>query len=239
LISFIHFFLFVPVLIVDTVIFSFLAILGGIFNPYSLYNSIVIRTWARIILWMAGVRLEVEGLVNIGKKISYIIIANHQSYMDIPVLIVAMKLSIRIIAKRELFKIPIFGWGMRAGGIIEIDRSNQKKSIETLQKVEEIIRSNNISILAFPEGTRSDDGKIGSFKRGPVILAINTGLPILPVSVSGTRRILPKGKIRISHGKVKVVIHQPIETKNLSLQNRHELAEQVQKTITEGFIEDY
>ena len=159
--------------------------------------------------------------------------------MDIPVTVVALALSIRIIAKRELFKIPIFGWGMRAGGIIEIDRSNHKKALETLQKAEEIIKSNKLSILAFPEGTRSVNGKIHPFKKGPVILAINTGLPVLPVSISGTRKILPKGKIKIRFGRVKVVIHQPIITENLSLQDRHELAEQVHKTIAEGFIENY
>ena len=93
--------------------------------------------------------------------------------------------------------------------------------------------------LAFPEGTRSDDGKIHPFKKGPFILAINTGLPLLPVSVSGTRKIIPKGKISIRAGRVKVVIHPPVKTENLSLADRHQLVKDAQATIEKGFIENY
>ncbi|MEJ2537274.1 MAG: lysophospholipid acyltransferase family protein [Calditrichia bacterium] len=150
-----------------------------------------------------------------------------------------LPVPLRIIAKKELFKIPFLGWGMKGVGMLSIDRSNRKKSIDTLKEAEEIIKTHVLSILAFPEGTRSDDGKIHPFKKGPFILAINTGLPLLPVSVSGTRKITPKGKISIHPGRVKVIIHPPVSTDNLTLGDRHKLVEDFQKTIQKGFIENY
>jgi len=231
--------IFAPIFVLDTVFSAFTAMAGGLFNPYSPFNTAVMRIWARISLIAAGVKLEVRGLDHIQTGSSYIIVANHQSHIDIPVLTVAMRLPLRIISKKELFKIPIFGWGMRAVGILEIDRSNQKKSIETLKKAERILRTHQLSILAFPEGTRSPDGKIHSFKKGPFVLAINAGLSVLPVSVSGTRKILPKGKLQMNGGRVLVQIHSPIEMLDRSMDLRNQLVEKTYQQIVAGFIENY
>lgn len=231
--------IFVPVLIIETIMMSFLAIIGGLFNPYSAFNTFIMRLWARILLVSAGVKLKVSGLENLDKTTSYIVIGNHQSHIDIPAVTVALPIPLRIISKKELFKIPVFGWGMKAIGIVSIDRFNKIKSIETLQHTEQILQKHHISVLAFPEGTRSPDGKIHPFKKGPFILAINTGRPILPVSVSGTRKILPKGRIRIRGGKVKVVIHPPISVSGKNLYDRHALVELTHRTIEQGFEENY
>lgn len=231
--------IFLPVLIIETIILSFLAIIGGFFNPYSAFNTCMMRIWARIILISAGVKLKVSGLENIDKTSSYVVIGNHQSHIDIPAVTVALPIPLRIISKKELFKIPIFGWGMKAIGIVSIDRFNKIKSIETLQQTEQILQKHHISILAFPEGTRSPDGKIHPFKKGPFVLAINTGKPILPVSVSGTRKILPKGKIMIHSGKVKVVIHPAISVSGKTLNDRHALVELTHRTIEQGFEANY
>jgi len=230
---------FIPVLVISTTISAILALLVGLFNPYGRYATAVFRGWARSLLLTAGIKLEISGLENIEPEKSYILIANHQSQMDIPVLTCVLPVPLRIIAKKELFKIPFLGWGMKGVGMLSIDRSNRKKSIDTLKEAEEIIKTHVLSILAFPEGTRSDDGKIHPFKKGPFILAINTGLPLLPVSVSGTRKITPKGKISIHSGRVKVIIHPPVSTDNLTLGDRHKLVEDFQKTIQKGFIENY
>ncbi len=230
---------FIPVLVISTTISAILALLVGLFNPYGRYATAVFRGWARSLLLTAGIKLEISGLENIEPEKSYILIANHQSHMDIPVLTCVLPVPLRIIAKKELFKIPFLGWGMKGVGMLSIDRSNRKKSIDTLKEAEEIIKTHVLSILAFPEGTRSDDGKIHPFKKGPFILAINTGLPLLPVSVSGTRKITPKGKISIHPGRVKVIIHPPVSTDNLTLGDRHKLVEDFQKTIQKGFIENY
>ena len=230
---------FIPVLVISTTVSALMALIGGIFNHYSKYATAVFRTWARSLVWAAGIKLEVTGLENVEPDESYILIANHQSHMDIPVLTWGLPIPQRIIAKKELFKIPFLGWGMKAVGMLSIDRSNRKQSFETLKEAEEIIKTYRLSILAFPEGTRSDDGKIHPFKKGPFVLAINTGLPLLPVSVSGTRKIIPKGKISLRAGRVKVHIHPPVATKNLNLGDRNKLVEKVQSIIEKGFIENH
>jgi 1-acyl-sn-glycerol-3-phosphate acyltransferase len=230
---------FIPVFVIDTVFCTLLAIIGGIFNPYSRYNNAIMKLWSRISLLAAGIHMKISGLENIQPDTSYIVVANHQSHMDIPVATAALPLNLRIISKKELFRIPVFGWGMRAVGILKIDRSNQKKSIETLKAAEKIVRTHRLSILAFPEGTRSPDGNIHSFKKGPFILAINSGLSILPVSISGTRKILPKGKLRLYGGKVKVVIHPPININGYSIENRNALVEKTGDLIQKGFTKNY
>lgn len=231
--------LFLLIVAIDTAICAFTAMVGGIFNPYSRFNTGITRLWARIILLAAGVKLQVEGTEYLQGGESYVVVSNHQSLMDIPVLIFGLPVPLRIIAKQELFKIPVFGWGMKGVGMLQIDRSNQKQSFETLRKAEQIIRSHHLSILAFPEGTRSEDGKIHTFKKGPFILAINTGLSLLPVSVSGTRQIIPKGKIQINPGRVKIKIHAPISVTGLELSHRNELVHKAQQVIEQGFIEAY
>jgi 1-acyl-sn-glycerol-3-phosphate acyltransferase len=223
----------------DTIIAAFFVLIASFFNPYSQFTTTVIRFWSFIILWAAGIKVKVFGKENIKDGESYIIVSNHQSHMDIPTVIAYIPTAIRIISKKELFKIPVFGWGMRAAGILEIDRSNRKQAIETLKKAEEIIQQNHLSILAFPEGTRSPNGKIHAFKKGPFVLAINSQYPILPVSISGTRKILPKKKLRINSGKVKVQIHAPISTSKMTLINRNKLVEQTQKIVESGFVEGH
>jgi 1-acyl-sn-glycerol-3-phosphate acyltransferase len=230
---------FVPVLIIETTVCAFIAMIGGLFNPYSYFNTQVMRLWARIILISAGIKLEICGLENLTQKTSYILVGNHQSHIDIPVVTVALPIPLRIISKKELFKIPIFGWGMKAVGIISIDRFNQKKSIESLRQAEQVIHKHHMSILAFPEGTRSPDGKIHAFKKGPFVLAINTGIPILPISICGTRHILPKGKIRINSGRVKVIIHPPITAAGKTHEDRHVLVDTTHRVIEKVFIENY
>ncbi|MFZ0389006.1 MAG: lysophospholipid acyltransferase family protein [Calditrichia bacterium] len=226
------------VIVLDTIVSAILALIFGIVNPYSRTTSGLIRLWARIILMAAGIKVEVSGKENLQPQQSYVLVANHQSYMDIPVLAGSLPLGLRIIAKKELFRIPLFGWGMRGAGMLKIDRSHRKKAMETLREAELILRKYHLSILAFPEGTRSPDGQIHLFKKGPFILAINTGLPVLPVSATGTHSINPKGKLTIKPGKVRLIIHPPIPTAEMELAERNELVARTQKIITEGFLEN-
>lgn len=232
-------FIFMLVLVLNTLWAALAVAVVGIFNPFSRINSAIMRIWSRILLLAGGVKLQVEGKENIRKGESYIIVGNHQSHMDIPVAVVALPISVRIVSKKELFKIPVFGWGMRAAGIIEIDRFNRKQAIETLKRTGDIARQHHLSILVFPEGTRSPDGKIHPFKKGPFIMAINTGIPVLPISISGTRNILPKKKLRIHKGRVLVKIHPPIPTVDLDLEDRNALLKKTHLLVEKGFIENY
>lgn len=228
---------FMLILALDTLWAATSVIIFGIFNPYSRINSAIMRLWARILVWAAGINVQVEGLENIRPDTSYIITANHQSHIDIPVLVASLPISIRIISKKELFKIPVFGWGMVAAGILKIDRSNRKQAFNTLKRAEELIRKHRLSILAFPEGTRSRDGRVHPFKKGPFVLAINTKVPVLPVSIIGTFRVLPKGTIRLRPGRIQVLIHPPIPTDGMQYRDRNKLMEQTYQIVKQGFEE--
>lgn len=217
---------------------AMVAIAVGLFTKYTdfAYRH-SFWPWARSIVRATGIRVTAAGLENIDSGSSYVIVSNHQSQLDIPVLVAALPLKLTIIAKKELFKIPLFSQGMRAFGILEIDRSNRSRAIETLKQAAQVIRKEKISVLAFPEGTRSRDGKLHSFKKGAFALAADHQIPILPVSVSGTFPVLPKGKLMVDPGEVKVTIHPPVDTGQFGSGRRAELMDQVHQTIASGLAE--
>lgn len=219
----------------STAIRSVVAIMAGFFRKYSdfAYRH-SFWPWARSIVRAAGLRVTVSGLENIDPSHSYIIVSNHQSQMDIPVLVAALPLKLTFIAKKELFKIPLFSQAMRAFGILEIDRSNHNRAIETLKLAAQVIQKEKISVLAFPEGTRSRDGKIQRFKKGAFALATDHQIPLLPVTISGTFPVLPKGKLFLRPGEVRIIIHPAVETEPYDVEGRDKLIEKIQQTITTG-----
>ena len=219
----------------STAIRSVVAIMAGFIRKYSdfAYRH-SFWPWARSIVRAAGLRVKVSGSENIDSSRSYIIVSNHQSQMDIPVLVAALPLKLTFIAKKELFKIPLFSQAMRAFGILEIDRSNRNRAIETLRLAAQVIQNEKISVLAFPEGTRSRDGKIQRFKKGAFALATEHQIPLLPVTINGTFPVLPKGKLFVHPGEVQVIIHPAVETEPYGAKGRDELIENVHQTIATG-----
>jgi 1-acyl-sn-glycerol-3-phosphate acyltransferase len=159
---------------------------------------------------------------------------NHQSNFDIPVLLGHLTVQFRWLAKKELFKIPIFGHAMRNVGYISIDRSDRQSAFESLKVAAEKIKS-GVSVLIFPEGTRSRDGKIRPFKKGGFVMAIDSGVPIVPVVITGTRSIMPKGRFRVYPGHVSMVIHKPIETSIYTPETKDGLMEKVRRVICDNF----
>ena len=153
--------------------------------------------------------MTVTGRELLDKKKSYIFVTNHQSYVDIPVLMKAIPNTIRFIYKKQLSKIPIFGWGMYLSGYIPIDRENVRTAITSLKKAATKIKS-GISVVIFPEGTRSLDGSLGDFKRGMFVLADEAKVEIVPVAIDGTYKILPRDKFKMKSGHIKVTINEPI-----------------------------
>ncbi|MFC1817383.1 lysophospholipid acyltransferase family protein, partial [Thermodesulfobacteriota bacterium] len=196
-----------------TGIFSFIAILASLIGKRGQAPHKVARVWARSILAAAQVKVTVKGLSNLDLSRSYIYMSNHQSNFDIPVLLAYLTVQFRWLAKAELFRIPIFGFAMQRAGYISIDRSNRKSAILSLQRAAEII-SGGVSVLIFPEGTRSRDGNIRSFKKGGFVLAIDSGVPIVPVIIHGTWPIMSKERLLIKPGKVVLEIGKPVETLN-------------------------
>ena len=193
----------------------------------------IARFWGRSLLIVSRVKVSVKGLSNIDRSQSYIYMSNHQSNFDIPVLLGYLKVQFRWLAKMELFKIPIFGRAMRKAGYISIDRNNRESAFESLKTAARKIKS-GASVLIFPEGTRSRDGKIRPFKKGGFVMAVDSGVPIVPIVITGTRSIMAKGSFRINPGKVSMVIHQPIQTSVYTRETKEALMERVRRFICVG-----
>ncbi len=220
--------------LIDTLVCSSLAILGGIVNPYSSFNDGVIRTWARIILAVSGVRTEVRGLENLDKEGVYIFMANHKSAYDILAMVAAIPGTARFIAKKELFRIPLFAQGMKMSGMLPIDRGNSAEARRTLDKAVESIH-NGCSVIIFPEGTRSKDDTIRPFKKGGFVLALQGHIPIVPTVIEGSQYVFP-GKSRVVRpGSIRVTFLPVVYTEGLTLENRNDLIKNVREAIISRF----
>ena len=191
------------------------------------------RTWARWILATSRVRVDVEGLENIAPDRSYVVMTNHQSAFDIAALAATLPLSWRFVAKRELTRIPFFGWGLLAAGHIVIDRRDNQRSVRSLKRAAEKVRA-GASVIVFPEGTRSRTGEMGPFKSGGFHLAIEAGVPILPATISGSRRITPPKSLRIEPGRILLRYGKPIPTEGLEVDAREQLKQEVRQAILAG-----
>lgn len=170
-----------------------------------------LERWARNIVQNAGIQLEVAGREHLERGRTYLVMSNHQSLYDIPVLFVVVGPNIRMITKQELFRVPIFGKALEAGGFISIDRTNRNSAIRSLEHARALLASGTHVWIA-PEGTRSKTGELLPFKKGGFNLALEAGLRILPVTLRGTRDILPaKGTRSMAHAHVRATIHAPID----------------------------
>jgi 1-acyl-sn-glycerol-3-phosphate acyltransferase len=211
-----------------TLICGIPTIISGIFNPYSRLIYYLGQIWSRSILWIAGTRILVEGLDHIDTRRQYVFIGNHQSHFDVLVVFSRIPMIIRFLTKKELFRIPVFGWALSATGMIKIDRADHEESVKSMNEALEVMRKNKVSLVVFPEGTRSPDGKMGPFKKGGFIMAIRGKIPVVPVAISGSRFILPKHSIKLKPGTIKLVIGQPIATTDLTYSDRaHLMAETI------------
>ncbi len=198
------------------------------------------KIWCRWIVNSCGIQIEVDGLQNIDPGGRYVLISNHLSNFDIWCTIAALPVTIRFVAKKELLRIPVFGQALRLSNHIVIDRSKGEEAVEAINRSAAGGLDSGFCILFYGEGTRSPDGRVHLFKKGGVVLALRTGLPIIPVSISGTRKFLPKRSLVIRPGgRVRIVLGKPIETKGISLEQRDELNEKVREQVIRGYIEDF
>jgi 1-acyl-sn-glycerol-3-phosphate acyltransferase len=193
------------------------------------------QRWGRLLLFSGGVKTEIQGMEKIDPSRSYIIMANHQSYFDIFLLLFSPVL-IHWMAKKELFNLPIFGKILRWIGAIEVDRENKSKAYLSIKQAVDKIRKGS-TVLIFPEGTRSTEGELLPFNKGGFSLAILSGAPILPITIKGSRKIMAKGSFRVFPGLAKISIHTPMETAGLTLKDRDQLQEKV-KEIFQNDLKD-
>jgi 1-acyl-sn-glycerol-3-phosphate acyltransferase len=194
------------------------------------------RVWVRWILRTYRIRIEVSGLENVPTHSPALFLSNHQSLVDIAAIVDTLPPSVawRFVAKKELVRVPVFGWCLVATGQIIIDRGNREKAIRSLQRAAERIRA-GASVIIFPEGTRSSRGSLRPFKSGPFHLAVAAQVPIVPVTVSGSQRITPKGSLYVHPGTVRIRFGEPIPTRGLEVDQRDELKARVRAAIAEGY----
>ncbi len=211
-------------LIVGTAVYSVLALLTFWIPPRGRAVQFWARRWARELLWCAGVRVEVESESRTPLPEKLVVMANHQSLFDIPVLIASLPVPALFMAKRELFQIPLFGWALRAGGFIPVDRRNQKRARESFRQAVARLGQGG-AVLLFPEETRSVDGQLLPFKRGGFLLARKAEAAILPVGIEGTLGVQERSSYLIRGGLVTVRYGHPrsADAPDLAAEVRHEI----------------
>ncbi len=198
------------------------------------------RIWSRWILKACGIHVEVVGLEHVDPHKPYVIISNHLSNFDIWATLAALPLKVHFVAKKELLRLPFFGQALAVSGHIVIDRSKPEEAIARINARVANQLGDGFCILFYAEGTRSPDGKVHAFKKGGVALAMRTGLPIVPMSISGTHKYLPKRSAIIRPGgRVRIVLDQPIATAAYTEDRRDELNEFVRGIVIKNYIEDY
>lgn len=215
--------------VLNTVILGTYGTLVGVVPPRGDWTRKGARLWARIILWATLVRLEVHGASRVRQE-PVVYMSNHESWLDIPALLVAIPGQVRFLAKRSLFAIPFLGWAMRAMGFIPVDRENRRTAVKSFDQAAARIRAGR-SVLVFPEETRTPDGTLLQFQRGGFLIALKAGLPIIPVGIWGARRVLAKKSYLLRPGRVVVRFGEPIPTAGLGVTAKGELMARVRAAI--------
>jgi 1-acyl-sn-glycerol-3-phosphate acyltransferase len=196
---------------------------------------ILISKWA---LWsgqrILGINLDASGIERIDRRKSYVFMANHLSLIDGPLLFMVIPQFVRVLLKKEAFRIPIIGQAMRQVDFVSVDRKGLKGGKKSIDRATRMIKEKGYSFLIFPEGTRSRDGKLQSFKRGGFFLAVNSQVPIFPVSIKGSCVLLPKGSFFAKKGKVGVIFHSPVSVQGFDRNNLSQLMGKVRSVIQSG-----
>jgi len=189
-----------------------------------------VRFFIKAGLAMVGVKVEVRGVEKLEPRQTYIFTPNHQSLIEVPLWVAYLPRNVAYLGKKEVFKYPIFGYGIRLVGVVPVDRSNSPAAVESAKLATENIRRGK-SYVVYPEGTRSKDGALLPFKKGAFVMAIDAGVPIVPITISGATKIMPKGEIRIFPSTVHVTIHEPISSIGYSKENIAEFIERTREKV--------
>ena len=211
-----------PVILIGHIVKTAFGVEGFIF-PYAKFGC-------RIYLWSAGARIHVSGLDNLDPKQGYVFVANHQSTLDPPLLFAFLGHNVGAIAKKELLKVPLFKQAFPLANVVPIDRSNREKALESTRRGAQVLRNGN-SLMAFPEGTRTIDGRVKEFKKGIFYMAIEGGVPVAPVVINDTRLVMRKGSGKCRPGDVYLEILPPVSTAGYSIGNIDELVNHVRDLI--------
>ncbi|HEX2225302.1 MAG TPA: lysophospholipid acyltransferase family protein [Thermoanaerobaculia bacterium] len=217
-------------LVVGSLLFGVMAMLVSWVPPRGNWMFGIARLWSRCLLAASGVRVEVQYAAELQDQASYVFLSNHQSLFDIPALLASCPGQVRFMAKRSLFLIPIFGWAMAAGGFIPIDRNNRSTARQSFAAAIARLR-HGVSVVLFPEGTRSLSDELLPFQRGGFLLALKTGLPIVPVGIEGSRRVQHRGNWAIRPNRVVIRYGAPIRPADYGLRRKGELTAEVRRQV--------
>ena len=229
-------FFLIPAITVYTAVLGTLSLGSSLIDRRGHFAHACARLWSWLILATTGVSVDVHGLDPLEAGRTYIFVANHQSIYDIPVVFASLPYQLRIIAKESLGAFPFLGWHLRRTGHLLVDRRNPDRA-GILKRWKALVEQ-GLSLIIFPEGTRSENGRVGIFKAGSFLLAIEAGLPIVPLSVDGTRGVMRKGRLMTCPGHVTLVVHAPIETANLDVSDARSLARRVREVVSSATTQD-
>lgn len=222
-----------PFFVINSILFGILAVILSLLINEKVGSYIGGVTWAKLNCILTPVFIKVEGRDHIQKGQSYVIIVNHQSAYDILVIYARLGVDFKWVMKKEIKKIPGVGFGSQAVGHIFIDRSSSKAAISTINAAKSKIK-NGTSVVIFPEGTRSRTHEMLPFKKGAFWFAFDLNLPILPVTINGTRKIMPSGSLNLLPGKAEIIIHQPIDINAFDTKDMTELIAETRGIIASG-----
>jgi 1-acyl-sn-glycerol-3-phosphate acyltransferase len=202
-------FFLIPAITLYTIVLGTVSIVSSLFDRNGHMAHACARAWSWLILRTTGVEVTVEGLEKLTPGTTYVFVSNHQSIYDTPVVFNSLPYQLRIIAKESLAMFPVLGWHLKRGGHLFVDRRDpDRNGILTRWRA---LVSQGLSLIIYAEGTRSADGHVGRFKAGSFLLAIQAGLPIVPLSILGTRAVMPKGRLRTEPARVTLIVHDPIQ----------------------------
>jgi len=218
-----------------TAVCGTLSLLSSLFDSRGRWQHAFARLWSWLILTTSGIRTRVEGIENVLPETAAIYCANHQSAMDIPVLFVNLPVQFRFVAKRSLFKLPFLGWHLMRSGHIPVDRGRPRDAVRSLDDAAEKIRAGS-SVVLFPEGHRSRDGKMLPFRSGSFYLAIRSGVPVVPITLNGTRAVLKPDTYHVRAGQTEMIVHPPIPTSTLTREDVEALSAKVRAQIISRFV---
>ena len=218
----------IPAISLYTIVLGTLSLLSSFVDRTGDLGHRCARAWSRWILKTTGVRVSVTGLERLDPSRSYVLAANHQSIYDIPILFASLPLQLRIVAKASLGRIPFLGWHLQRTGHLLVDRRNPGPDIVT--KMKRLVGEHH-SLIVFPEGTRSADGAVARFKKGSFLVAIDARLPVVPVSVRGSREVMRKGRVVVRPGEIRLTIHEPIATTGVGRDQVIAFAERVRGIV--------
>ncbi len=222
-------FFLIPAIAVYTVVLGALSVGSSLFDKRGYFGHRCARAWAKLILLTTGVRVRVQGLERLQPDRTYVFVSNHQSHYDTAVLFAVLPYQLRIISKDAIGRFPVLGWHLRRTGHILVDRRRPDRA--AIFNWAGRLTSLGLSLIVYPEGTRSIDGRVAPFKAGSFQIALQARLAVVPLSLVGTRRIMAKGQLAAHPGRVQLIVHDPIETSELAEVDVKEFGERIRQII--------